>query len=76
MDKESDDVKKAVKDSIDPKAAAALKNLLSKPDGKEKLYQVLKALSAMRLTKEDSTPSPILNMDEQGELSLSTMACS
>ena len=34
----------------------------SKPKGLDsnKLYQVIKALSAMRLCKSDSTPSPIL----------------
>lgn len=43
-------------------AAASLKRMLSKPDGKEKLYTVLKALSAMKLTKEDPTPSLILSI--------------
>ena len=32
--------------------------------GKAKLYEVLKALSAMKLTKEDSSPSPVLSKKE------------
>lgn len=38
--------------------------MLSKPDGANKLFQVLKALSAMKLTKEDSTPNLILTLND------------
>ena len=42
------------------KEAAALKAALAAKGGKAKLYEVIKALSAMRLCKEDSAPSSIL----------------
>ena len=48
----------------DEQAAAALKKMLNKPDGANKLFQMLKALSAMKLTKEDSTPNLIISMDD------------
>ena len=54
----------------DEQAAAALKKMLNKPDGANKLFQMLKALSAMKLTKEDSTPNLIISMDDQFKLSL------
>ena len=47
---------------MDQKAVNALKKMLGKPDGEKKLYTVLKALSAMRLTKDDSSPSLILSI--------------
>ena len=53
-----------VEKNTDDQAATALKKMLSKPDGANKLFQMLKALSAMKLTKEDSTPNLILSLDE------------
>lgn len=50
---------------------AVLRDLLKKPNGKEKLYAVIKALSALRLTKEDPTPSLVLALDDN-QLSMST----
>ena len=41
-------------------------------DGKSKLYEVIKALSAMRLCKEDSKPSPILVRKKKDDGSLDT----
>lgn len=60
-------VENSDKDAV---AAAALKKLMSKPDGANKLYQMLKALSAMKLTKEDSTPNLIISKDPSFELTL------
>ena len=40
---------------------AALQAKLKSKDGQDKLYQVIKALSAMRLCKEDAVPNAILN---------------
>jgi len=42
--------------------------MLNKPDGANKLYQMLKALSAMRLTKEDSTPNLVISQDDSFKL--------
>ena len=41
-------------------AAAFLSKIGSDKDKQQKLMQVIKALSAMRLTKEDSTPNAVL----------------
>jgi hypothetical protein len=49
------------KNDSDAEAALALKKMLNKPDGANKLFQMLKALSAMKLTKEDSTPNLIIS---------------
>ena len=40
--------------------SAVVEKMLSQPGGKSKLYAVLKALTAMKLMKEDSIPSLIL----------------
>ena len=40
---------------------AAVKKAMQSANGKTKLYEVIKALTAMRLTKEDSVPSNILS---------------
>ena len=49
-------------------AAAALKQVMTDPNkkGKTKLYEVIKALSAMRLTKEDGAPSPVVILSKEG----------
>lgn len=49
-------------------AAAALKQVMADPNkkGKQKLYEVIKALTAMRLTKEDGAASPVLTLDKDG----------
>ena len=44
--------------------------MLAKPNGANKLFQMLKALSAMKLTKEDSTPNVIISLNDKQELSL------
>ena len=38
--------------------------MMGKPDGKEKLVALLKALTAMKLTKDDPTPSLVLSINE------------
>lgn len=43
---------------------------MTSPDGKIKLYEVLKALTAMRLCKEDSAPSQILSRKKNEDGSL------
>jgi hypothetical protein len=50
-------------------AAEALRKVMSDPnkEGKDKLVQVLKALTAMRLKNEDGVPSPVLTLTD-GEL--------
>ena len=51
----------------DPQAkdeAAILKNLMKQKGGKEKLMAVIKAISAMKLTKEDPTPSLVLALKD------------
>lgn len=58
------------KNKSDEEAALALKKMLNKPDGANKLYQMLKALSAMKLTKEDSTPNVIVSLDDSFNLTL------
>ena len=42
-------------------------------DGKTKLYEVLKALTAMRLCKEDSAPCSILSRRKNDDGSLSDL---
>lgn len=57
-------------------AAAALKQAMSDPNskGKNKLYEVIKALSAMRLTKDDGVPNPVLTFNKSdNSLALATM---
>ena len=48
----------------------AVKKMLQSEHGKEKFMQVLKALSAMRLTKEDSMPSLVLSITSDNQLTL------
>ena len=45
---------------------------MASKDGKVKLYEVIKALSAMRLCKEDSAPSPILSRKKKDDGTLDT----
>ena len=52
----------------DKAAAAKLKLLLSGPNGKTNLYNILKACSAMKLQREDSVPSLVLCLQEDGSL--------
>lgn len=56
--------------------ATGLKKMLQNPNAKSKLYTVLKALSAMKMTKEDPIPSLVLGLTqgEEGKLELLKMA--
>ena len=51
------------------KAAAALKTMLSKPNGTSQLYAVIKALTAMKMQKEDATPAVVVSSVD-GKLTL------
>ena len=51
--------------------AAALKKMLEGKNGKEKLMVMLRALSAMKLTKGDPIPSLVLSVDAEGKLTMS-----
>ena len=54
------------------KEVEKLKQAMKTQDGKSKLYEVIKALSAMRLCKEDSKPSPILVRKKNADGTLSS----
>jgi protein-tyrosine phosphatase len=55
------------------RAAAALKSLLSKPNAKENLYAVLKALTAMKLQKNDPHPNLVVCANEAKELRITDL---
>jgi hypothetical protein len=55
------------------RAAAALKSLLSKPNAKENLYAVLKALTAMKLQKNDPYPNLVICSNSAKELRITDL---